>query len=182
MGDVEASNPLPMLMILCGLPYSGKSAVSAGIAGLLENTVPVEIDQINLERGLGVDGASIPLGEWPMTYNVAYERVEQALASGSNVVFDATNHSRAQRDILRALARRTGAESVVIHVDVPEEDARRRWMDDQPAGTGVADGHDTFQRVVDRFDPPMPDERVILYLPGMAVEDLVSGLKQVFSR
>lgn len=179
---MEAFRPLPLLIILCGLPCSGKSTVAAGVVRLFENTVAVEIDQINVERDLGNDGVPISPVDWSKTYSVAYERASEALGSDLNVVFDATNYSRAQRDLLRALARRAGAESIVLHIDVPEDEARSRWA----AGNGFMDGTGTtpadFQRVADRFDPPQPDERVILYLPGMGIEDLVSGLKQVFAR
>lgn len=173
---------VPVLLILTGLPFSGKSALSKDLANALGDAVHVEIDRINTERGLGIGEAPISAMDWSETYRVAYERAEQALSTSLDVVFDATNYSRAQRDILRMTARRAGAESAVIFVDTPVDECRARWLANRESGERYDVREDDFQRVVDRFDAPQADERVLLYYPGMTVDDLVSGLRQVFGR
>ena len=42
---------VPLLMIVCGLPFSGKTSMASGLASALENIVHVDIDSINTERG-----------------------------------------------------------------------------------------------------------------------------------
>lgn len=168
-----------MLYIVCGLPFAGKTTMSRELAGVLSDTVHVEIDQINSERGLGIDAAPISPTGWAETYRLAYQRAGEALSSGQDVVFDATNYSHAQRDILRMSANRQGADSAVIFVDIPEEECRSRWQANRRTGDRYDVRDEDFQRVVDRFDPPTPDERVILFLPGMSANDLATGLRQV---
>ena len=116
--------------------------------------------------------------EWSATYQLAYERAGAALTSGQSVIFDAANYSRAQRDVIRTHARRAGADSIVLHVDVPEEECRRRFQ--AHVASGKATDSTDFERVVSRFDPPVADEQVILFMEGMQIEDLVTGLRQMF--
>lgn len=153
--------------------------MSRTLVDIMDNSVHVEIDRVNTERGLGIDAAPIPPTEWAETYRVAYQRADETLSSGLDVVFDATNYSRAQRDILRMNARRQGADSAVIFVDVPLEECRERWLANRESGERYDVRDEDFERVVNRFDPPEPEERVILYLPGMTVNDLLTGLRQV---
>lgn len=169
----------PVLYIVCGLPFAGKTTMSRTLAEGLENAVHVEIDQVNTERGFGIDAALISPTEWAETYRLAYQRADEALSTGHDVVFDATNYSRAQRDILRMNANRQGADSAVIFVDVPAEECRERWRDNRVSGARYDVRDEDFERVVDKFDPPRPDERVILFLPDMSVKDLMTGLTQV---
>lgn len=168
-----------MLYIVCGLPFAGKTTMSRELAEVSECTVHVEIDRINTVRGLGIDAAPISPAEWAETYRLAYQQTAEALSRGQDVVFDATNYSRAQRDILRLNANRHGADTAVIFVDVPLEECRARWRANRESGERYDVRDEDFERVVKRFDPPTPDERVILFLPGMSVKDLLSGLGQM---
>ncbi len=167
------------MLIVSGLPFAGKTAMSRELAESLDNAAHIEIDQINTERGLGIDAAPISPTEWAETYRLAYQRADEALSTGQDVIFDATNYSRAQRDILRVNARRRGAESAVIFVDVSPEESRARWQANRESVDRYDVRDEDFERVVTRFDPPTPDERVILFLPGMSVENLLSGLAQL---
>ena len=178
----EGENRGPVLLILCGLPFAGKTALAVELAQTLEGAAHIEIDAINTARGLGIDAAPITPMEWSDTYRISYERIEDALAQGQDVIYDATNYSRAQRDILRATGRRKGAENAVIFVDVPVEEARRRWLANRESGELPDMPDEDFERVVNRFDPPGADELVLLFYPGMGVADLVSGIRQVFGR
>lgn len=168
----------PVLLIVCGLPYAGKTAMSHGIAEHLDNLVHIDIDQIHAARGLGLDGEPVALAEWPLSYQIAYERAGEALARGQHVIFDATNYSRAQRDVLRMSARKAGAGSAVVHVDSNPEACRERWKADTRGGMLEHE----FERVVDRFERPTAAERVLIYLPGMDARDVIVGLEQLFEQ
>lgn len=165
------------LLIICGLPYAGKSAVSADLARELGDAEHIDVDQINVERGFGSGGEPVPMTEWSTTYQVAYERAAAALGEGRAVIFDAANASRAQRDILRSQAYRAGVETAVIFVATSESACRERWR---------ADPHPvdefTFERALERFDAPQAGEQAVVYLQGMEVSDLVSGLRQIFEQ
>jgi predicted kinase len=172
----------PVMLILCGLPFAGKTTLGRDLAEALEDVVHIDVDSINTERGLGLEAEPVPPMEWSTTYDIAYSRAREALLSGRIVILDAANYSRAQRDILRMQARRANAETAVIFLDVSPEECRARLLASRESGTGDDIRQEELERAVERLDPPRADERVLLYLPGMRVDDLVSGLQQVFGQ
>src|SRR5437660_8889052 len=96
------------LYALCGLPFAGKSRLASALAATTGAAV-VCLDAINHERGLGLDGSAIRPDEWRRTYDEAYRRITLHLANGQSVIFDHGNFSRAERDQVRAIGARDGA-------------------------------------------------------------------------
>jgi hypothetical protein len=59
---------------MCGLPFAGKSTAARALQ-LRTKAVLVQLDMINAERGLGLDGSAISQEEWTRTYAEAYRRL-----------------------------------------------------------------------------------------------------------
>jgi len=81
------------LWILCGLPYSGKTSLSRKI---LESTdcVYVSIDEILDELGYDWDSDKLPdEAGWKHIFEISYKKAQDALKSGSSVLYDSTNHT-----------------------------------------------------------------------------------------
>lgn len=152
----------PALLLLCGLPFAGKTTLAGALACRL-GLRHVSLDEVNRERGIGLHGQPILPHEWEATYAEAYRRVEALLSTGQAVIYDETNFLRAQRDRLRAIAARHGAPTHVIHVDVPAAEARRRWLANRLTGARGDVRDDDFAHVVARFEPPTEAERVLRY-------------------
>jgi len=53
----------------------GKSTLARELAGALD-AIYVEMDAINGERGLGLDGKRISAADWDITYEETYRRIE----------------------------------------------------------------------------------------------------------
>jgi predicted kinase len=137
----------------------------------------VEIDQINTARGLGLDGAPISAADWATTYAEAFRHVEQGLAMDRSVIFDATNFTRAQRDQVRHIGNRYGAETVILFVDVPAAEARRRWLANREIGQRYDVRDEDFANVMDHFEPPGEDEGVMVRHDGSrAIEAWIDHL------
>nr|WP_282818681.1 AAA family ATPase [Curtobacterium flaccumfaciens] len=60
------------LVLTCGLSFSGKSTLAAGLSNALAGEL-LSLDQINEERGLH-GGQGIPLEEWAATNRIAHAR------------------------------------------------------------------------------------------------------------
>ncbi|AIE83917.1 ATP-binding protein [Fimbriimonas ginsengisoli] len=114
----------PTAVLLCGLPYSGKTALATSLA--LEGYVIISLNEINRARGLGLHGNSVPGGEWLETHRIANERMREFLAQGRNVVWDDTNYAAWIRDPVFDAALDAGAEPVWVWVDTPIDEIRRR--------------------------------------------------------
>lgn len=152
----------PILYILCGRPFAGKSTLARALAER-RGVAVVETDAINTERGLGLDGAAIALEEWDATFGEAYRRVGALLDAGRDVAFDSTAYTREQRDVLRGLTHGHGAHALVVFVDVPTGVSFARWRENRRTGARFDVRDEDFLNVVEHFEPPGDDERALRY-------------------
>jgi predicted kinase len=101
-----------VLVIMAGLPASGKTAISRALAREIRG-VHVRIDTI--EQAVVRSGAaSRPLG--PVGYVVGYAIAEDHLRQGLTVVADSVNPLQATRDAWCDIARSTGSDFVEVEV------------------------------------------------------------------
>ena len=135
----------PTLYALCGLPFAGKSTTARELAEKVGAPI-VRLDAINGERGLGLDGLPI--------YAEAYRRLEQALVANSSVIFDHVNFTRAERDRVRHIAARYGANVQIVYVSVTVAEARRRLIANRVTKGRNDVRDDDFELVVRHFEPP----------------------------
>ena len=101
-GDTKKVNQL-CLYILCGLPFAGKSTLAGELAKTL-SAAYVQLDAINGERGLGLDGKRISSVDWDETYRIAYQRVESYLRQGIPITPNESTPYHASLPVLDGLA------------------------------------------------------------------------------
>lgn len=142
-----------MLYAMCGLPFAGKSTVAQRLAAET-GAVVVKLDEINGERGLGLDAQAVTAEAWESTYAEAYRRLENALASGNSVIFDHVNFTRAERDRVREIAARKGAQIQIVYVEVTAEEARRRLLANRADRVRNDVQDEDFALVVEHFEAP----------------------------
>ena len=150
----------PTLYALCGLPFAGKSTIARELAEKVGAPI-VRLDAINGERGLGLDGHPIPRSEWERTYAEAYRRLEQALVANSSVIFDHVNFTRAERDQVRQIAARRGANVQIVYVCVTPAQARGRMIANRATKGRNDVRDDDFELVVRHFEPPDDEPDVV---------------------
>ena len=163
----------PHLYILCGLPFAGKSTLARELVSF-RNFALLDMDAINGERGLGLDGQPISPDDWDITYAEFYSRIDRLLATGQRVIADAANFIRTQRDQLRAIAQKYHAQSTVIYVNLPAAVVRERWQRNRQSGQRYDVRDDDFAHVVDHFQPPTDDEHVIYYDQSLPLDEWIS--------
>ncbi len=162
----------PTLYILCGYPFAGKSTVTKA---LIEhnNFTLVGLDEINNDRGIGFDGKPISSEEWAKTYQEAYRQIGELLGQGKNVIYDATNFTKQQRDEPRDIARKHNGLAKVIFIDVPKEVVVKRWQDNRKTNSRFDVRDEDFSQVVDNFQKPTEDEDVLIYDQIIPLEDWI---------
>jgi predicted kinase len=65
----------PLLIILTGLPYSGKTTLAQALEQ--SGAAVVELDHINRERGFRIEDG-VPMAEWPETIRQAEARIAES--------------------------------------------------------------------------------------------------------
>lgn len=154
----------PVLIALCGLPFSGKSTLARRLA---ERPGWVWLETDEIARKSHAAGATLPRSrrDWVEVYRESYLRLEADLAAGRTVVYDATNFRRLMRDRLRQSAARWSAPVLVVVVDTPAEVVAQRRRANLGAQTRPNVPDADFDDVAARFQWPTPDERPLRYDP-----------------
>lgn len=137
----------PALILMCGLPASGKSWAARQIAAPFEaclfrsDTVRKRLAGIPPTHHAGEDfQQGIYTPEWTQdTYRAILEEAGEALREGRSVVVDAMFGKADQRAPFIGLARSMSVPFVLVHVEVSEETTRRRMADRAKDSREVSD-------------------------------------------
>lgn len=148
------------LYAFCGLPFAGKSTAARALSSRMAVSI-VELDAINSERGVGLNGSIIEQADWDRTYAEAYRRLSEYLAQGQTVIFDHGNFSRGEREAVREIARSAGAGVCFVYVRVSEEEARGRWLRNRETHERYDVRDDNFALALRLFDPPDEEPDVL---------------------
>lgn len=140
----------PRLYVLTGLPGAGKTTYAQRH---LAGAVRISLDDLRLM----MSGSAYHAGYEPMVVVAAAALLDALLARagelGYDVVFDATNVTRAWRGDAIARARRHGVEPHAIYFDVPLQTARAR---NRRRAQAVPDA--VLLRFHAQLEPPSADE------------------------
>ena len=116
-----ASLPEPQarvaLVVVCGLPGSGKSFFSRRLAG----RAPLAVVESDAMRNALFSSPTHSGAESARLFRACHALIEDLLRDGVSVLFDATNLIEHFRERLYSIAERTGAKLVIVRVEAPED-------------------------------------------------------------
>lgn len=112
---------LPRLVLLAGLPASGKSTFADGLVE--RGFTRISLDEIRKE----IYGDVSTIGDWKVTRRRFDELFDAATKRGDNILIDNTNFMRNQRTRIIDLGRAAGYVDIhVVVMDVSLEECLRR--------------------------------------------------------
>jgi predicted kinase len=114
-----------MLVILSGLPGTGKTTLARSLARYLR-AVHLRIDTI--EHTLHVAGVALGTMD-DKGYRVAYALAEDNLKAGLTVIADSVNPVAMTRDAWRAVARRANVRAIDIEIVCSDVEEHRRRVE-----------------------------------------------------
>jgi len=149
----------PKLYIFIGYPGAGKTTVSKLIA---DHTGAVHV-WADAERHKLFKRPTHSQPESLELYDRLNRRAAQLLAAGKSVVYDTNFNFYADRQKMRQIAERNGAETVLIWITVPKETAKRRAVNETDVRNGYPVGmtEEQFDAIVNKLEPPTKNEKFI---------------------
>lgn len=153
LGVLPSPRSRPALIVLCGLPGSGKSTIAHELARLVDVAV-VRSDAV---RRLLAPAPDYTTAESRRVFAAIETAVEQVLQAGVPVLVDATNIEAWQRQPFAAIAERTGARLHFVWVSAREHTIRRRLAAREAGQRGAYDvsdaGVDVYAAMKARAEP-----------------------------
>lgn len=163
LNNLEQPSKRPCLILVGGLPGTGKSTLAkelakrAGFQVIRSDVVRKELAGIPMTAsGVGPIDSGIYSSEWTTrTYNECLARAERHLFAGERVLIDATFMEEQHRKEFLRTAREWGVRGVLFACEAPPEVVRSRLA----ARTGDASDADwsVYQHAAKRWDEPGPD-------------------------
>jgi predicted kinase len=150
---------MTLLVVFAGLPGSGKSVLSRGVADAIGATY-LRIDTIET----AIISTLMPFRGNPVGYVVAERIAADQLVAGRDVVADAVNGVAAARAGWVAVAARTGAALRFVEVrcsDVAEHRRRVETRSPEISGQSVPTWEDVRRRRYEPWPPELSDRLVI---------------------
>jgi predicted kinase len=157
------------LVLVGGLPGTGKSTLAGAIADRLDASV-LRSDHLRKEiAGIPAHLASpAPFGEGiyrpemtDATYRLLVDRAAVAVTLGETVVLDASWHSTPWREAIRQLARSTGTELAELLCLCPTDLAAARMESRSQRGEDPSDATPAIAEAMARITDAWPTARII---------------------
>ncbi len=148
----------PTLIVVCGLPGSGKTTHAMQVA---QNLHGVRLCADEWMAGLGIDLWDSDARQ--RVEQLQWKIAQQILSLGCCVVIEWGTWARSERDALRIAARKLGAAVELHFLDAPVEvlfDRIRRRNAETPAIT-----LEDMQEWAQTFERPSPEERALFDQP-----------------
>lgn len=155
------------LIVVCGLPGTGKTESSKKLAACLPSLVCISQNEVRREFGMK---------RHPKTQDAVLREIDRRIAtclmSGQSVVFDSVNRYQFRRQQLYGIASCLDARVITLEMICPEEVAKKRMLDRPPGDGLVSDASDP--KVYDKMKIEWEAVMMDFKHPG---EDHVSYIK-----
>ncbi len=159
LGRLPEPWPKPVLVVLSGLPGTGKST----FARRLRERLPLLVLETDALRKALVGEPRHTRGESNRLFAACHQLVQELLTQGIPMIFDATNLQESHREPLYRIAEITAAKVILVQTTAPPEVVRerlqRRQQEKAPQDNSQADWR-VYQRMRLSVDPIRRDHLV----------------------
>jgi selenocysteine-specific elongation factor len=171
------SQSCPYLLILCGLPSSGKTTVSKNVASLLEDKygIPTMVISSDDFRDMISHYSKGFKPERETTIKRFYEKaIAAGLENGFLVISDDMNYYKSMRSDLRQIAKRADSDYDIVFVDTPLDHAIK-WNQERSSPIPST----LIEEINQKLDPPKGDYK--WDTPLAVVDPSKQGLDEISS-
>jgi predicted kinase len=151
------------LYILCGIPFSGKTTLAKRMVDKFGFT-RIDLDEVKFDLfSSSITDSEIDQSGWDKVYQEMYRRIRESLNKGETVIHDTGNFTKYERGLVKKIADDLGIESITIFVDISEEEAYKRLLENRTTGERFDVDDADFVSTVSEMEKPRDDEKHIIY-------------------
>ncbi len=153
LANTDQTTADPVLVMLCGLPGTGKSHLARGLAEVLPFVI-VESDQV---RRILFPECSYSGEESRWVHRTCHALMAKLLRKGVRVIYDATNLHERHRELVYRLADGEEVKLIIVKAVAPERVAQDRLQSRHEGDVGDGEVSDAdwevYRRMVRDVDP-----------------------------
>lgn len=167
----------PKLIVLSGLPFSGKSTLAKKLSKTLGMRIVSYDHDIYAKHKDEVPPDTSPAKEYEIVQDIAREHLRSLLTKGESTIYDDLNLEKSDRQPLLELARQCNAKPYIIFVDTPLSviEERRKANLQKPSRGHISE--EKMQLNISLLQKPSPDGNAIYFRPGDSIGDLLKMLR-----
>jgi predicted kinase len=163
--------PKPVLYILCGLPFSGKTTLARALANQC-GFVHLDLDALARTKDL-LPEEGINDEQWSDVFREVYEQLMILLKSGKSVVFDAVNYDRVGRNRLREIAQQSDSVVHIIYFKISIREIEQRRQANQAHHERPSVRDQDFAALDAEFESPTIEENILIYDGTESIPDWI---------
>ncbi len=152
LGALPEPTAKPALVVVSGLPGTGKSYFSSQLAEKL----PFVILESDALRKILYSPPTYSAEESARLFRLIHRLIEVLIKRGVSVILDATNLAERSREYFYSIAERLGIKLILVWVEAPPELVRERLTKRREAPTGKSDAE---WSVYERMKPSVEEIR-----------------------
>lgn len=153
----------PINYHLVGFAYVGKTTLAKKLEANYD-FARISIDEIKWAQGYSnVGDDDVPNQVWDDVFAQADSMLVDYLKQGKNVANEYAWTSKYWRDRSKAIAAFSGFETIFIHLQLPEQEIRRRWKENSQSRVRFHMPENEFERMFGEFEPLSEDEKCLVY-------------------
>lgn len=167
----------PLLVVLSGLPFSGKSTLAKQLSEMLGLPILNYDSDVYAKHKHEVPEGASAAQEFELIEAIARKYLTKKLSVGNSLIYDDLGLQREDRYYIRQVAETCGAKYVLVFLDTPIEVIEKRRKANR--GTNGREDIDTakLQLDISLLEKPQADESAIIVYPGTPVERIVTAIQ-----
>jgi predicted kinase len=165
---------VPVLIAMCGLPFSGKSV----LAGALSRELRIRV--LSYDYGIyPVHSHQAPAGssvaaEYDFVQDIARREIGAILASGASLIYDDLLLERDDRRKLAVVAKAHWADLVLVYLDTPLSVIDERRAANSRTRTRTSLPEAVMRQGISLLEPPEDAERAIYVGPDYVLPEILA--------
>lgn len=166
----------PKLIILSGLPFSGKSTLANKLHDALGMRVVSYDHDIYAKHKDEVPRGTSAAKEYDIVQAIAREHLRSLLIKGESIIYDDLNLEKMDRQLLLGLASQCNAKAHIIFVDTPLSVIEERRKANMQLPNRDHIGEEKMRLNISLLQPPGKDEGAIYFKPGDSLKEILKAL------
>jgi predicted kinase len=167
----------PVLIAMCGLPFSGKSVLAGALSRELRIRLLSYDTEIYLAHRHLVPAGSSPAAQYDFIQGVGRRQVGEILATGTSLIYDDLLLGRGDRRKLAGVAEHYRARLVLVYLDTPLEEIEKRREENSRTRARPSVPEGVVELDASLLEPPLDSEQPVRVRPDDVLPEILARIQ-----